>query len=221
MSVHQLTSSLFTEGVATRCDTATQDFEAMNLSEWADRQGVHPQIAYRWFREGTLPVPARQVGRLILVGDLETSISPSGSTVIYARVSSADQRDDLDRQVARATTWATTNGHSIDRVVTEVGSGLNGKRRKFLGLLSDSTVTTIIVEHRDRFARFGSEYVAASLQANGRRLVVVDDAEVDDDLVRDMTEVLTSFCARLYGRRAAAHRAAKALAAVQESDDAA
>ena len=62
---------------------------------------------------------------------------------------------------------------------------------------------------------------STSLQANGRRLVVVDDAEVDDDLVRDMTEVLTSFCARLYGRRAAAHRAAKALAAVQESDDAA
>ncbi len=168
------TASSTTTRVATRCDTATQDFEAMNLSEWADRQGVHPQIAYRWFREGTLPVPARQVGRLILVGDLETSTSQSGSTVIYARVSSADQRDDLDRQVARATTWATTNGHSIDRVVTEVGSGLNGKRRKFLGLLSDSTVTTIIVEYRDRFARFGSEYVAASLQANGRRLVVVE-----------------------------------------------
>jgi predicted site-specific integrase-resolvase len=50
---------------------------------------------------------------------------------------------------------------------------------------------------------------------------VIDDAEVDDDLVRDMTEVLTSFCARLYGRRAAAHRAAKALAAASEDDDAA
>jgi putative resolvase len=78
-----------------------------------------------------------------------------------------------------------------------------------------------VVEHRDRFARFGSDYFAASLQANGRRLVVVDDGEVDDDLVRDMTEVLTSFCARRYGRRGAAHRAAKALAAAQESTDAA
>ena len=82
-------------------------------------------------------------------------------------------------------------------------------------------MTIIVVEHRDRFARFGSQYVAASLQATGRRLVVVDDAEVNDDLVRDMTAVLTSFCARLYGRRAAAHRAAKALAATQESVDAA
>jgi predicted site-specific integrase-resolvase len=159
---------------------------------------------------------------LILVGDLETSPSTRGSTVIYARVSSADQRADLDRQVSRVGTWATTHGHSIDRVVTEVGSGLNGKRRKFLALLTDPSVTTIVVEHRDRFARFGSEYVAASLEAHGRRLVVVDDAEVDDDdLVHDMTEVLTSFCARLYGRRGAAHRAAKALAAAQASDDAA
>ena len=166
-------------------------------------------------------MPARQIGRLILVGNLEASPSKRGSTVIYARVSSADQRGDLDRQVARVSTWATSQGHSIDRVVTEVGSGLNGKRRKLLALLADPSVTTIVVEHRDRFARFGSEYVAASLQASGRQLVVVDDAEVDDDLVRDMTEVLTSFCARLYGRRAATHRAAKALAAAQESVDAA
>ena len=100
----------------------------MNLSEWANLQGIHPQTAYRWFREGTLPVPARQIGRLILVGDLETSPSQLGSTVIYARVSSTDQRVDLDRQVSRVSVWATAQGPSIDRVVTEVGSGLNGKR---------------------------------------------------------------------------------------------
>ena len=193
----------------------------MNLGEWARQQDIHPQTAYRWFRTGTLPVPARKMGKLILVGDLEVGRVSSRLTAVYARVSSADQRDDLDRQVARVCSWAVANGFSIDRVVTEVGSGLNRKRRKFLGLVSDPKVTTILVEHRDRFARFGSEYVAASLEASGRRLVVIDDAEVDDDLVRDMTELLTSFCARLYGRRAAAHRAAKALAAASEDDDAA
>jgi predicted site-specific integrase-resolvase len=192
----------------------------VNLGEWARQQDIHPQTAYRWFRTGTLPVPARKMGKLILVGDLEVGRVSSRLTAVYARVSSADQRDDLDRQVARVCSWAVANGFSIDRVVTEVGSGLNRKRRKFLGLVSDPKVTTILVEHRDRFARFGSEYVAASLEASGRRLVVIDDAEVDD-LVRDMTEVLTSFCARLYGRRAAAHRAAKALAAASEDDDAA
>jgi predicted site-specific integrase-resolvase len=74
-------------------------------------------------------------------------------------------------------------------------------------------VSTIVVEHRDRF---GAEDVEASLAAGGRHLLVVDPAEVDDDLVRDVSEILTSLCARLYGRRAAANRVARAVCALAE-----
>ncbi len=184
----------------------------VNLREWALSQGLHPQTAYKWFREGKLPVPARKMGKLILVGDLEGGPARHhGRTVVYARVSSADQRPDLDRQVARVTSWATEHGYEITQVVTEVGSALNAKLRKFMALLADPAVGTVIVEHRDRFARFGAEYVSAALMATGRQLVVVDDTEVDDDLVRDMTEILTSMCARLYGKRAAANRARRAI----------
>jgi predicted site-specific integrase-resolvase len=186
----------------------------VNLKEWARQQGVHPVTAYRWFREGRLPVPARRAGRLILV-DVPVAV-PAGTAAVYARVSLADQRADLDRQVARVTAWAAGEGLAVSRVVTEVGSALNGKRRKFLALLRDESVTTIVVEHRDRFARFGAEYVEAALSAQGRRLLVVDPSEVDDDLVRDVTEILTSLCARLYGRRAAATRAARGVAALAE-----
>ena len=147
----------------------------MNLGERARQQDIYPQTAYRWFRTGTVPVPARKMGKLILVGDLEAGRVSSRLTAVSARVSSADQRD-LDRQVARVCSWAVANGFSTDRVVTEAGSGLNGKRRKSLRLVSDPKVTTILVEHRDRFAGFGSEYLAASLEASGRRLVVIDDA---------------------------------------------
>lgn len=188
----------------------------MNLKQWAETQGIHYQTARRWFEQGRLPVPARKVGGLILVDAAQPEAA--GETVIYARVSSADQKQDLDRQVARVTIWAGDNRHSIDRVVTEVGSALNGKRRKFLALLANPDVSTIIVEHRDRFARFGAEYVEAALSAQGRRLLVVDPAEVDDDLVRDVTEILTSLCARLYGRRAAANRAARLAAVATEPD---
>jgi predicted site-specific integrase-resolvase len=177
---------------------------------------VHHVTAYRWLREGKLPVPARRAGRLILVDP--PAAQPAGVTVVYARVSSADQRPDLDRQVARVTTWATGQHLAVDRVVTEVGSALNGHRRKFLALLRDQGVSAIVVEHRDRFARFGAEYVEAALAASGRKLLVVDPAEVDDDLVQDVTEILTSLCARLYGRRAAANRAARAVAAVTTGD---
>jgi predicted site-specific integrase-resolvase len=155
---------------------------------------------------------------LVLIGEPVVPAGNVGSTVGYARVSSADQRADLDRQVARVTAWATGQHLSVDKVVTEVGSASDGHRRKFLALLGDEGVSTIVVEHRDRFARFGAEYVEAAMSAAGRRLLVVDPAEVDDDLVRDVTEILTSLCARLYGRRAAADRAARAVAAATGDD---
>lgn len=186
----------------------------VNLKEWAAATGVSYATARRRYESGTLPVPSYRLGRLIMVGEPLTGATTGvGQTVVYARVSSADQKPDLDRQVARVTMWATGRKLGVDRVVTEVGSALNGQSKKFLALLRDPAVSTIVVEHRDRFARFGAEYVEAALAAQGRRLLVVDPAEVDDDLVRDVTEILTSLCARLYGRRAAVNRARRAVEA--------
>jgi predicted site-specific integrase-resolvase len=185
----------------------------VNLKEWAAREGVGYSTARRWFDEGRLPVPARRVGGLILVGEPGAAPDP-GVTAVYARVSSAGQRADLDRQVARVTAWVASQGLPVGKVVTEVGSALNGHRREFLALLRDPSVSVIAVEHRDRFARFGAEYVEAALAAQGRRLLVADPSEADDDLVRDVTEILTSLCARLYGRGAAANRVARGIAAV-------
>ena len=188
----------------------------MNLSEWAQSQGVHKQTAYRWFREGTLPVPARRVGpRTILVSMGTAAKEDTGGAGLYARVSSHDQRADLDRQVARLSMWAAKAGVPVSRVEAEVGSGMNGARSKARRMLADPKVTTIVVEHRDRLGRMNIELVESALAAHGRRLVVLDEGEVDDDLVRDMVEVLTSFCARLYGRRSARNRALKALRCVQ------
>jgi predicted site-specific integrase-resolvase len=190
----------------------------MNLAAWAERNGVARVTAYRWFRAGLLPVSARKVGRLILVDEPIGEAGPRARTAVCARVSLADQKAGLDRRVARVTAWAAAEQIPVAKVVTEVGSALNGHRRKFLALLRDPTVSRIVVEHRDRFCRFGSGYVEAALAAQGRQLVVVDSAEVDDDLVRDMTEILTSMCVRLYGRRAAQNRAERALAAAASDD---
>jgi putative resolvase len=177
---------------------------------------VHPQTAYRWFREGTLPVPAVRVNeRTILVSPDVSVGSPAPGFALYARVSSHDQKADLDRQVAQLTGWAAEAGGVVVRVESEVGSGMNGSRAKVRRLLADPRVTVVVVEHRDRLGRMNTELVEAALSAHGRRLVVLDDGEVDDDLVRDMVEVLTSFCARLYGRRSARNRALKAVGCAQ------
>jgi putative resolvase len=190
----------------------------VNLTEWAHAQGIHAQTAYRWYREGKLPVPARKVGRLILVSPeaAAQAARKADGAGLYARVSSHDQKPDLDGQVARLSAWAAKAGLPVVRAEAEVGSGMNGSRAKVRRLLADPAVTVVVVEHRDRLGRMNTELVEAALSAHGRRLVVLDDSEVTDDLVRDMTEVLTSFCARLYGRRSARNRALKALGCAQQ-----
>jgi putative resolvase len=187
----------------------------MKLSDWARAQGVHPKTAYRWWRQGTLPVPARQVNARVILVDAPAA-DRAGGVGLYARVSSHDQRADLDRQVARLAAWASGTGLPLVRTEAEVGSGMSGRRPKLRRLLADPGVTTVVVTHRDRLGRMNTELVEAALAAGGRRLVVLEPGEVDDDLVRDMVQVLTSFCARLYGRRSARNRARAALRCARE-----
>ena len=192
----------------------------MNLKEWAKANGVHPHTAYRWFREGTLPVPAERVGPRTILVNIEANSSPAvtGGVGLYARVSSHDQKADLERQAARLSEWAAEAGHRVVRIESEIASGMNGGRTKARRMLADPAVTTVVVEHKDRLGRMNVELVEAALSATGRRLVVLDEGEVDDDLVQDIVDVLTSFCARLYGRRSAKNRAKKALEAAAADD---
>jgi len=192
----------------------------MKLSDWAKANGVEYKTAWKWFKAGILPASARQLPTgTILVDPPAEGATPRAA--LYARVSSADQKADLDRQLDRLSRYAAEHGLTVGALAKEVGSAMNGHRPKLLKVLHDPTIGILVVEHRDRLIRFGFEYVAAALAAQGRKVLVVEEAEVADDLVRDMTEVLTSFCARLYSRRSARHRAASAVAhihSIQEED---
>jgi predicted site-specific integrase-resolvase len=121
----------------------------------------------------------------------------------------------LERQLQRLRDFSAARGLHVVQEVQEVGSGLNGRRKKLLKVLENISASILVVEHRDRLARFGSEYVESALKASNRKVVVVNDTEMKDDLVHDMIDVLTSFCARLYGKRAARNRAKRAMEAAQ------
>lgn len=135
--------------------------------------------------------------------------------MVYARVASADQKDDPGRPVGRVVEWATQQGCQPNEVVKEIGSGLHGNRRRLRRLVADHTVGTIMVAHRARVTRFGFEYVEAALAGRGARIPVMGENELEEDLVRDATEVPTSLCARLYGRHSARRRAEHALVSAQ------
>lgn len=176
-------------------------------------QGLRYETAWKMWKAGKLPIPAEQLptGTILVHPPVDTT---EGGVALYARVSSADQKADLDRQVARLAVYAAEKSWRVTKMVKEIGSGLNGHRRGLMRLLHDPQITTVVVEHRDRLMRFGFEYVESVLAAQSRTLVVVDTTEVIDDLVRDMTGMLTLLCARLYGRRAAEHRVKRALEAL-------
>ena len=108
----------------------------MKLSEWARQRGVSYRTAWNWYRTGRLPVPAVQLPTGTIL--VEAPNDPSMGAVLYARVSSADQAADLDRQVARLAEFAAVKGLTVTRVVRETGSGLNGHRPRLKALLADA-----------------------------------------------------------------------------------
>ena len=96
-------------------------------------------------------------------------------------------------------------------MVSDVAIGLDDRRPKLHRLLDEPRVGTILVERRDRLARFGAGMVTTIPEARGNRPPVVEDKEAADDLGRDMTEILACFSARFCGRRRTANRARKAI----------
>jgi putative resolvase len=188
----------------------------MKLSTWAKKQGISYRTAWRWFKEGNLPVTVEQTATgTILVKEPDFDYH---QVAIYARVSSSDQKNDLDRQISRLVLYANEKKWTITETVVEIGSALNGHRPKLKKLLSNSNIKVILVEHNDRLMRFGIEYLEAVLAAQDRKLVVIDSNELKDDLVQDMIEMLTSFCARLYGRRSAKNKAKRAVECIRNEN---
>jgi putative resolvase len=186
----------------------------MKLSQWARKNGLSYRTAFRLFQTGKLPCRSEQ----LLTGTIlvhEEVVLPA-RVVIYGRVSSSDQKDDLDRQMSRLRDYCGYKGWCIAEEIKEIGSGLNGKRRLLLKLLADKTVTHIVVEHRDRLARFGSEMVEACLAGSARHLIVINESDFKDDIVQDFVDVVTSMCARIYGKRSAKNKARKMLEAAKE-----
>jgi len=105
--------------------------------------------------------------------------------------------------------YAAARGYRVTRTVSELASGLNDSRPRFLKLLTDASIGVIVVEQRDRATRFGLTYIEQLLQMQGRRLEVIFPSDTDNDLVDDFIAVITSMASRIYGHRTSKRRAEK------------
>jgi len=190
----------------------------MKLTNYAKQHGISYKTAWRWFKDGKLPGFQMDTGTIIVNGPALATVVKA-KVAIYARVSSTENKGNLDSQAQRLTDYCAAKGYQVALTVKEIASGVNDTRPKLLKLLTDPSVTLIVVEHKDRLTRFGFNYITELLRMQGRQIEVINLAENGkEDLVQDFVSIVTSFCARLYGQRRAKRKTERIIAELQREE---
>ncbi len=192
----------------------------MKLSVYANKLGIGYRTAWEWFRDGKIKGAYKmESGTIIVPEDIPLK---SDYVIIYARVSSSENKKNLDTQAERLVGYATAKGYQIKEVVKEIGSGVNDNRAKLQKILKDGKATKIVVEHKDRLTRFGFNYLKTLLLHIGCEIEIVNVVEDDkEDLMQDLVSIITSMCARYYGLRRGKRKTDKIVAelGIQEKEE--
>lgn len=171
----------------------------MKLSAWAKQQGIAYITAWRMFNNKQIPRAYQLPTGTIIVPEIKVEVRQE-YTVVYARVSSSENKTNLDSQADRVCQFCSAKGWVVNEIVKECASGLNDTRPKLQKILKDRKATRLVVEHKDRLTRFGFEYIKTLFQDCD--IVIINEVVEDEkDLMQDFVNLVTSFCARLYGRR--------------------
>lgn len=175
----------------------------IKLTTFAKLNDVTPRTIWNWIYKGIVKYERTSTNRVFIIIDDDNNIKIKQPNVaIYARVSSVENKNNLEKQKDRLISYANAKGYKISKIVSEIGSGLNDQRPKLEKLLMDKSIDIIIVEHKDRLARFGTNYIEKLLSLDNRKIEVINpQMNEKDDLMQDFVSIITSFCARLYGKR--------------------
>jgi predicted site-specific integrase-resolvase len=169
----------------------------MKLSTYAKKLGVTYRTAWNHYIQGIIPGAYALANGTIIVP--EDKVLTEGLTATYARVSSSENKSNLIAQSKRVQDFCSAKGWRVSFIIEECGSGLNDSRKKLEKIMENNLVTRIVVEHKDRLTRFGFNYIKKLW--HGEIVVINDVAEDEKDLMQDFVSLVTSFTARLYGRR--------------------
>lgn len=193
----------------------------IKLSEAAEILGICYRHAQRLSYQGKIPNIISETGRRYVpedwlrkqVGDDQPSAG--NRCAIYSRESSSENKAALKSQTSGLKQYAQAKGWQIVHVVEEFGSGVNDKRKKLTGLLSRNDFDILLVEHKDRLTRFGFEWFTLLCPFH---IEVVNVAENEtDSLMEDLVAIITSFSARLYGKRRGRQKTVEAVAALKDT----
>lgn len=185
----------------------------VSISVAAKALGVTPLTLRRWDESGRLKPDSvtaggrRRYDLAKLQPELFQTVGPKArQTIAYARVSSHDQKQDLERQAQVLEAYCAAQGWTCE-VVADLGSGMNYRKKGLKRLLDDiieDRVGRLVITHKDRLLRFGADLVFAICEAKAVEVVILnqgEDTSFEEDLARDVLEIITVFSARLYGAR--------------------
>ena len=180
----------------------------VKIGEAAKILGVNPQTLRRW-EEGGVIQPAKRTPKGTRLYSLQELLGVNDlayPTIAYARVSSSDQKEDLERQHAVLEAFCNKNGWQTE-IIRDLGSGMNYNKKglgHLLELIVRGQVSRLVITHKDRLLRFGAEIVFRICELKGIEVVIINKGEqptFEEELTRDVMEIMTVFCAKLYGRR--------------------
>ncbi len=177
----------------------------IKLSKWAKSVGLTYRTAHRHFKDGKIPHKTKILpsGGLLVCLDDE-NIFVDRDCIIYCRVSSPNKKDDLKRQIERCSDYAYKNGFNITKTFKEIASGMNDNRRELNKLFNelDSKNFTLIIDNKDRLTRFGFNYIQKFFDSKNCKILIINKSDDDQqDLMKDLVSIITSFCCRIYGLR--------------------
>jgi len=174
----------------------------IQLRDYAKNHSVTYRTAWNRFHAGKIPNSFKDANNNIIIEVINENSIDLSKVAIYTRVSSNENRGNLDAQATRLKEYSIARGYQIVEVVKEVGSGVNDNRKKLKKLLESDSWGTIVVEHKDRLTRFGFNYIEILLNKEGRKIEVVNLAEDEkSDLMQDLVSIIYSFSAKMYGLR--------------------
>jgi predicted site-specific integrase-resolvase len=190
----------------------------MKLSRWAKQNNITYRTAWNMYKNGLLKDIAYELPSGAIFVREEKNIQKEEKIITYARVSSSENKDNLEKQSQRLQDYCFAKGYKIYKNVKEIGSGLNDNRKQLESILKDSSITKIVVEHKDRFSRFGNNYIEILLKLQGREIEYINCTQNDkEDLIQDFVSIITSFTSRLYGLRRSKRKTEKLIRELNEN----
>jgi predicted site-specific integrase-resolvase len=180
----------------------------VKIGEAAKLLGTTPDTLRKWEATGELLPKRKTKGgtRYYDVAELLNLGDEDAPTICYARVSSQDQKEDLQRQQEMLETYCAAKGWRTE-VISDLGSGMNYRKKglnKLLEIILRKQIKRLVITHKDRLLRFGAELVFALCEAQNIEIIIIHKGEqprFEEELAKDVLEIITVFSARLYGSR--------------------